>query len=217
MSISGTEGDLRVRRTRAHLRRALAELLTHSSFREITVTQVCQAAMVHRTTFYKHYADKDALFDDLLGDRINQLFHVSGLPVGGPVSPPGQPVERLAGLLERMRADRTLVSLLADSDLSPASTQRLTRELVQQLQARAPRASSQTAALHADLLAHLHAAVLTTAMAWWAQGNDRLGVQQLARTVWRTLKLAELTDSLEEVPGREPDKVDPGQPARRAR
>lgn len=204
MSISATDGDLRARRTRAHLRRALAELLAHRSFREITVTELCEAAMVHRTTFYKHYADKDALFDDLLGERIGQLFLEAGLHPGRPVSEPGRPVERLAGFLGRMRTDQTLFGLLADSDLSPVSAQRLTRELVQQLQARAPRARSQAAALHADLLAHLHAAVLTTAMAWWAQGNDKVSVQHLARTVWSTLKLAELADNVDEIPRREP-------------
>ncbi|WP_026926173.1 TetR/AcrR family transcriptional regulator [Granulicoccus phenolivorans] len=193
MSIRHDEAeDLRVRRTRAHLRRALAELLGQHQFREITVTQLCAAALVHRTTFYKHYADKEALFDDLLSDRINEVLTATGLPAGHLVPAPGQPVERLAGFLDRMRADPTLFLLLADADLSPASTQRLTRELVQQLKARAPRAGSRAAAASADLMAHLHGAVLTAALVWWARTTDNVPAERVAHTVWQILKPADV-------------------------
>lgn len=202
MSTSAQEGDLRTRRTKTHLRRALAELMSKRSLRDITVGEVCETAMVHRTTFYKHYADKHALFDDLLDDRIGQLFSAGGLPPERPATNPGEPIERLASFFGEMRADQTLVRLLADPDLSPFFTQRLTRELVQQLQDRAPRARSQQAALRADLLAKLNAAVLAAAMAWWAQGNGDVSAQQLARTVWTTLGPAELTEDTLAAPRR---------------
>lgn len=207
MSISAQNDDLRIRRTRAHLRRALAELLSKGSLREITVAEICEAAMVHRTTFYKHYPDKDALFEDLLDDHIGKVLLAADLPPGRPATGPGQPIERLARLLDEMRADRTLFGLIADPDVSPTSTQRLTYRLVQQLLARAPAAPTQQAALHSDLLAHLHAAVLSAAMAWWAQGNDKVTAHQLARTVWTTLKLAEpANDGSDTTPSAQPPR-----------
>jgi AcrR family transcriptional regulator len=68
--------DLRVRRTNKLLWEALMAELSERTFEEITVTDICERAMVHRTTFYKHYEDKYALleqgirqmYDDLLAE-----------------------------------------------------------------------------------------------------------------------------------------------------
>ena len=53
--------DLRTRQTYSFLTTALFELLKTQSFSEISVTDICQKAMVHRTTFYKHFEDKEHL------------------------------------------------------------------------------------------------------------------------------------------------------------
>src|SRR5690348_2615064 len=65
MKTTKNESDLRVRRTYKLLWNALEELLSEpsQSFNTITVNQICERAMVHRTTFYKHFEDKyDLLF-----------------------------------------------------------------------------------------------------------------------------------------------------------
>lgn len=55
--------DLRIRRTHKLLWKSLFELMTISKMKysSITVNQICDHAMVHRTTFYKHFENKDAL------------------------------------------------------------------------------------------------------------------------------------------------------------
>jgi AcrR family transcriptional regulator len=66
--------DLRVRRTRKLLWEALLDLIAEKDFESITVRELCERAMVHRTTFYNHYLDKydlleqgiQAMYDDLL-------------------------------------------------------------------------------------------------------------------------------------------------------
>jgi AcrR family transcriptional regulator len=50
--------DLRVRRTHKLLWEALMALLIEQDFEAISVKDICDRAMVHRTTFYKHYQDK---------------------------------------------------------------------------------------------------------------------------------------------------------------
>ena len=50
--------DLRQRKTRKLLVEALAQLLEEKSFQELSVTDICRRAMVHRTTFYAHFNDK---------------------------------------------------------------------------------------------------------------------------------------------------------------
>ncbi|SEK60268.1 TetR/AcrR family transcriptional regulator [Paenibacillus sp. OK003] len=61
--------DLRVRRTHKLLYNALLELMENQSFENITVKQICDLAMVHRTTFYTHFNDKY----DLLSNALRQI------------------------------------------------------------------------------------------------------------------------------------------------
>lgn len=69
--------DLRVRRTHKLLLEALTELLAEKSFESISVKEICDRAMINRTTFYKHYADKYDLvqrgFKELLDDMAAKI------------------------------------------------------------------------------------------------------------------------------------------------
>ncbi|MFC5468970.1 TetR/AcrR family transcriptional regulator C-terminal domain-containing protein [Cohnella suwonensis] len=50
--------DLRIRRTRKLLWEALMDLLENRTFESLSIQEICDTAMVHRTTFYKHFEDK---------------------------------------------------------------------------------------------------------------------------------------------------------------
>lgn len=65
-------GDLRVRRTHKLLWEALMDLMNEQDFETISVKEVCDRAMVHRTTFYKHYEDKY----DLLARGMQQTHEM---------------------------------------------------------------------------------------------------------------------------------------------
>lgn len=58
--------DVRILKSKRDLRNGLFELLEEKPFEKITVNDICKRAMINRMTFYKHYADKYALFDDCL-------------------------------------------------------------------------------------------------------------------------------------------------------
>lgn len=67
------KADLRVRRTYKLLSQALLSLLLEKSFEEIFVTDICERAMVHRTTFYKHFEDKYHLLDFCVRELISNF------------------------------------------------------------------------------------------------------------------------------------------------
>ena len=50
--------DLRVKKTYKLLSDALLKLLEEKNFDEIKLTEICELAMVHKTTFYNHFNDK---------------------------------------------------------------------------------------------------------------------------------------------------------------
>ena len=58
----GTGMDLRIQKTYKALIVAFTKLLEEMPYENITIAMLCDEAMIRRTTFYKHFADKDAFF-----------------------------------------------------------------------------------------------------------------------------------------------------------
>ena len=50
--------DLRIKKTKRALFNAFFNMLSETTFEEITINALCDRADVRRATFYKHYADK---------------------------------------------------------------------------------------------------------------------------------------------------------------
>ena len=61
--------DLRIIKTRKALYNAFEELMKSKPFEQIKVPDICNEALINRSTFYDHYADKY----DLLEEYINSL------------------------------------------------------------------------------------------------------------------------------------------------
>lgn len=66
--------DLRIRRTNTLLSNALIELMQAIPYNKISINDICDKAMVHRATFYKHFYDKDDLFDYVLTSLSEELY-----------------------------------------------------------------------------------------------------------------------------------------------
>lgn len=65
--------DLRVIKTKKALYNALLELMKEKTFEEIKVSDVCNVALINRSTFYAHYEDKYELLTDCINDLKNDL------------------------------------------------------------------------------------------------------------------------------------------------
>lgn len=76
--------DLRVIKTNRDIKQAFINLLQTKGFNKITVQDICQEALIGRSTFYHHYVDKYDLlqkmvsqietdFDDLLKNRLQEV------------------------------------------------------------------------------------------------------------------------------------------------
>lgn len=66
--------DLRVIKTRNALYKTLLELMKEKSFEEIKVSDICEHALINRSTFYSHYEDKYELLKDAIDDIKNSLI-----------------------------------------------------------------------------------------------------------------------------------------------
>jgi AcrR family transcriptional regulator len=72
--------DRRVRRTKKLLGEALIALALDKDFEEITIQEITDRADIGYRTFFRHYADKDELLLDVLGNIRMEMREFMGPP-----------------------------------------------------------------------------------------------------------------------------------------
>jgi len=165
--------DMRVRRTHKFLWDALMSLLAERDFESITVTAICERAMVHRTTFYKHYEDKYGLLFSGIQDELNAHFEAFDSAVDKPLEMDEEPdtMARFVTIFEHVLKHERFYRLMITGDGFSKFSTLLRKSLADRFERRLRREGKQTSvpiALHAQL----HAAVMVTMIAWWLE-NDR--------------------------------------------
>lgn len=71
--MNNNKKDLRVVKTQKYLYDALVNLMKDRPFEEIKVSDICNEAMINRSTFYAHYNDKYELLADYIKDLKESL------------------------------------------------------------------------------------------------------------------------------------------------
>lgn len=75
-----TNLDPRVIRTRKLLQDALLKLIHDKGYHNITVQDITAAATLNRSTFYKHYRDKDDLLQSVIQSVLDELSTIHPKP-----------------------------------------------------------------------------------------------------------------------------------------
>lgn len=65
--------DIRVIRTQEQLLTSLVRLLANKSFEELSVSEICDNANVHRATFYKHFNDKYEFLNFCFDNELSKI------------------------------------------------------------------------------------------------------------------------------------------------
>ena len=65
--------DVRVKRTYKQLTAGLIQLLTVKSFDDLSVSEICEQADVHRATFYKHFNDKYEFLNFCFDNELSKI------------------------------------------------------------------------------------------------------------------------------------------------
>ena len=60
--------DLRIVKTKKVLFDTLIKLMRQKNFDKIKISDICDEALINRSTFYAHYEDKYELLDDFIED-----------------------------------------------------------------------------------------------------------------------------------------------------
>jgi AcrR family transcriptional regulator len=165
------QGDLRVRRTHKLLWEALMALMTERAFEEITVKEICERAMVHRTTFYKHYEDKYALLEQGMRQMYDAL--VAEVHVPPSAFSVDHPPPYFIRLFEHVAEHQQFYKLMLCGEGIGRFQKLVKAYLVEQGEAKVrelTQANQQLAVPPAMYMQYVAGAVIST-LAWWLEHN----------------------------------------------
>ena len=173
------ELDLRQRRTRQALVRALEALLLEQPFQSLSVTDICQRAMVHRTTFYAHFNDKQELLRYLLLGVERRCVETC-LPQDWAGAPRDYFLTAARNVLDFFQSRRSLYRAClrsgADTEthmLENQAAEDLCRLLAQpRFQASAPDADPR-------IVARFYTGAMLSLLRWWLDSDDPVPVECL--------------------------------------
>jgi AcrR family transcriptional regulator len=175
--------DLRVRRTRALLQKALIDLTIEKGFTEVTVHDITQRAMVNRSTFYHHYQDKY----DLLSQYIDQVIALLYAQEADPstMTDPDQPSTGLVRILQHVQANADFYRALLGKKGDPAFCAQSFRRFIEQqfryiLSVDRPPADLDRPPIGLSINYILHAGI--GAIVWWLENEQPCSPEQVA--VW---------------------------------
>ncbi len=185
--LTQNQEDLRVRRTRKLLQKALLESATEKGFAHVTVRDITERAMVNRATFYRHYEDKY----DLLARYIEELSRLidsaeeGTSPGNQPVQSPDTPPAGLVNLLRHMQANADFYRVMLGKQGDPAFCAQSFRNYIEQgfrlmLSSQAPQADPSRPPIDLTVNYILHAGV--GAIVWWLENDQPCPPEQMA--VW---------------------------------
>jgi AcrR family transcriptional regulator len=175
--------DLRVRRTRALLQKALVELTIEKGFTEVTVRDITQRAMVNRSTFYHHYLDKYDLLHQYVDEAIALIFHQEGDPPAA--KDPDHPSAGLVRILQHVQANADFYRVLLGKKGEPAFCAQCFRQFIEQqfrhmLPDEVTRADPRRPPMDLSVNYILHAGI--GAILWWLENDQPCSAEQVA--VW---------------------------------
>jgi AcrR family transcriptional regulator len=189
MNTSNHSLDLRVRRTYKFLWEALVSLMTERDFESVTVTDICDRAMVHRTTFYKHYEDKNGLLFHGMQDQLNALFEEvdAQLDASVQVMDEAAILPHLVILFEHILRHERFYRLMLCGDGIGKFYVMFRKSLVERYMRLSyghfPKAEGPELTRNA-LRAQSHVGALLSTVTWWLENNCPYPANEMAQYLW---------------------------------
>ena len=164
--------DLRVQKTRSALTSALYDLMCQKSLDEITVTELCEKAVIRKATFYKHFGDKTELLVYMIQEmqRLSEETNVIGYDPAVPASYYTGVFRYLMDFIDSN--ERFIVSILKSN--AGNSVRNILEEQVRLSIDRHLRQEPEEAIRSAHtILSVIYAGAIVSCGAWWALQKNR--------------------------------------------
>ena len=182
--------------TRRKLLEAGTELFAEGGVRAVTSTAIARRAGVATGTFYLHFPDKHALFEELIDAALEEMRPQSdperdGLPSEASMR---RDLERMLEVAERRR---NLIRAVFDRGESSGLAERVQDRIARGFEQRYERVFPERGiSLHPGAAAQARAALLVRVIAWWAEDPARATPDEIVQVLmelapWRVREEAQ--------------------------
>ena len=181
--------DLRQRRSKRHMSQALLSLMEERPFKEISVVDICDRAMVHRTTFYAHFEDKNALLRYVLGELRRSFMEQQGQPEEYPDLRSYLLAEFRTALTFLKEHRKTYLSGLAGGPVGMRLVEtELAKGLADRFREEDPAADENS---FAEISGQYYAGAILSLIRWWLEQDDPMDETELIAQFRRLLPTVE--------------------------
>ena len=170
--------DSRVRRTRTVIQEAFISLTVEKGYGAITVQDIVDRAQINRSTFYRHYLDKDDLLSKYMDEVTGVTFkdEVMDEPIDQQGIPTG-----LVKLLNHIQTFSAFYCIMLNANGHPLVSDRLRRKIENRFRERLmkdPVRDSKNPFLEMRLRYISGAGI--GAILWWVENNMPCSAEELA-------------------------------------
>lgn len=178
--------DLRIQKTYMAVTKALIEMMDEMPFEDIKVKELCDRAMIRKSTFYKHFADKYELLAFIVKEVINDYNERIRQD-----SPADDPVafynKMLDYVFEFAKANQKLIRSAIRSDslmlLLNIMSQQMTPDICQKLKQDQARGRRMPAS--PEVMATSFAGSISEGLRSWFTGGKKCSEEDIKKTAQR--------------------------------
>ena len=169
--------DARARRTLGHMRQGFLDLVAQHPVEAITVDDIIAAAGVSRSTFYRHFATKEALVDHVAETEIEDMV-ASAFPLLSSIDA----AESCIALVRYVDERRNLWSILLNGGASGVMRSRFVNLAIN---LGAAQVGGDDQDLPAELGAAFGVAATVEVLSWWLRQTEPVPLERVAELVER--------------------------------
>ncbi|GAA0319456.1 TetR/AcrR family transcriptional regulator [Sphingomonas oligophenolica] len=158
-------------RTRATLLATLLRLIETRPFDQVTIREIAQEAEIGYATFFRHYASKEALLDDLMAGEVAELVDRAWSVLLSADS--GQ---SCVALFDYVAERRALWSAL----LTGGAAAMFRQEFIRQVKVIAEREGGVGGWLPDELRVFFAVNATVDILAWWLQRGTEISIERMA-------------------------------------
>ncbi|MBR4027237.1 MAG: TetR/AcrR family transcriptional regulator C-terminal domain-containing protein [Lachnospiraceae bacterium] len=174
--------DLRIQKTYRLLHNAFLELLEEKSFDKITVNELCERAMIRRTTFYTHFTDKYQYYSFFIRELAEEITaqntknkNIQDLTE--------YMIENAHSFFSFVSSHRNLTKHITDTNMDPLLFQLLQEEFDEQLHYLLKELYPNNNELQNTLTASFFAGGLLNVCRWWANHPTAINEETLSKMI----------------------------------
>lgn len=182
--------DLRVVKTLKQIDQALLTCLAEAPFEKVTVEQLCRAALINRSTFYKYYTSKYDLMEQYLQRALDgfrrqvDVAFVNATPETNHNLLYQKNFENTLKFLHRHKAEYTLLwSIPLEENVFGRMVDLVHDAILETLPA-----GREGPDPYADLYARLFASDMMTLVRWWFRYEDRITARDVQDIMCKNMK-----------------------------